>query len=105
MAEFTSDGARLRYDIKSALSLAWDSILSHRLRSFLTLLGVMIGVASVILVGAAIDGMGTYAKTSTEKAFGSQSYILAQVASVGGLTRKQYFDKMKYNRPIQLVDE
>jgi len=105
MAEFTSDGARLRYDIKSALSLAWDSILSHRLRSFLTLLGVMIGVASVILVGAAIDGMGTYAKTSTEKAFGSQSYILAQVAAVGGLTRKQYFDKMKYNRPIQLVDE
>ena len=105
MAEFSSDGARLRYDIKSALSLAWDSILAHRLRSFLTLLGVMIGVASVILVGAAIDGMGTYAKTSTEKAFGSQSYILAQVASVGGLTRKQYFDKMKYNRPIQLVDE
>ena len=105
MAEFTSDGARLRYDLKSALSLAWDSILAHRLRSFLTLLGVMIGVASVILVGAAIDGMGTFAKTSTEKAFGSQSYILAQVASVGGMTRKQFFAKTKYNRQIKLADE
>jgi putative ABC transport system permease protein len=104
MAEFKSDGARLRYELKSALSLAWDSIIAHRLRSFLTLLGVMIGVASVILVGAAIDGLGTYAKTSTEKAFGSQSYILAQVAGAG-MTRKQVFDKLKVNRQLKLEDE
>ncbi len=104
MAEFSSGGARLRYDLKSALSLAWDSIRSHRLRSFLTLLGVMIGVASVILVGSAIDGMGTYAKTSTEKAFGSKSYVLAQIAGAG-LNRKQVFDKLKYNRQLKLEDE
>ena len=33
-----------------------DSIRAHKLRSFLTLLGVIIGVASVIMVGAAIEG-------------------------------------------------
>jgi putative ABC transport system permease protein len=104
MAEFASDGARLRYQLKSALALAWDSILAHRLRSFLTLLGVMIGVASVILVGAAIDGMGTYAKNSTEKAFGSKSYIIAQIAGAN-MTRKQVFEKLKYNRQLKLADE
>jgi putative ABC transport system permease protein len=105
MAEFTSDFARFRYDLRSALSLAWDSILAHKLRSFLTLLGVMIGVASVILVGAAIDGLGTFAKTSTEKAFGSETYIVAQIASVGGMTPKERVEHLKHNRQIRLVDE
>ncbi|MBK5290191.1 MAG: ABC transporter permease, partial [Acidobacteriia bacterium] len=43
------------YIITTALGLAFDSILAHKLRSALTLLGVIIGVASVILVGAAIE--------------------------------------------------
>src|ERR1700752_1548975 len=79
---------QFRYQFFSALALAWDSIRSHKLRSFLTLLGVIIGVASVILVGSAIDGLGIYAQESTAKAFGSESYLVAQVAGTGGLTRK-----------------
>src|SRR5882672_6592006 len=96
---------RFSYEFTSALSLAWDSIHSHKLRSFLTLLGVIIGVASVILVGSAIDGLGLYAEQSTAKAFGSESFMIAQVASVGGMTRKQFFDKIKYNRQIKLQDD
>src|ERR1035438_4841690 len=104
MAEdFTSPGARFRYDLRSATSLALDSIVAHKLRSFLTLLGVMIGVASVILVGAAIDGLGTYADTSVSKAFGSKSFILAQIAGQN-MTRKQVFAKLKYNRQLKLAD-
>ena len=34
----------------TAIGLALDSIRAHKLRSFLTLLGMIIGVASVILV-------------------------------------------------------
>jgi putative ABC transport system permease protein len=104
-AQPSSERARLAYELVSALGLAWDSIRSHKLRSFLTLLGVIIGVASVILVGSAIDGLGVYAQESTAKAFGSESYLIAQVASVGGMTRKQFFDKIKYNREIKLTDD
>jgi hypothetical protein len=49
------------YNFITSFGLAVDSIRAHKLRSFLTLLGVIIGVGSVILVGAAIDGLGTYA--------------------------------------------
>jgi putative ABC transport system permease protein len=105
MAEFSSDGARFRYDLRSAASLALDSIFAHKLRSFLTLLGVMIGVASVILVGAAIDGLGTYAKTTTEKAFGSETFILGQLMSVGNINQKERFEKLKRNHQIKLADE
>ena len=68
--------------LATAGGLAFDSIRAHKLRSFLTLLGVIIGVASVILVGAAIDGLGAYAEKITAKAFGTDSFLIAQVASV-----------------------
>ncbi|HWE00406.1 MAG TPA: ABC transporter permease, partial [Bryobacteraceae bacterium] len=96
---------RAGYQVRSAVSLAWDSIRAHKLRSFLTLLGVIIGVASVILVGSAIDGLGFYAQQSTAKAFGSESFLLAQVAQAGNMTRTQYFEKLKYNKQLRLADE
>ncbi len=92
------------YIITTALGLAFDSILAHKLRSALTLLGVIIGVASVILVGAAIDGMGVYAQESTAKAFGTDSYLVAQIASVGRSTRSERAAKFKRNRRIRPED-
>ncbi|HWB97886.1 MAG TPA: ABC transporter permease, partial [Bryobacteraceae bacterium] len=94
---------RFRYDLSNAFLLAFDSIRTHKLRSFLTLLGVIIGVASVILVGSAISGLGVYAEQSTAKAFGSDSFLIAQVVG-GRLTRKQFLDKLRYNRKIRAID-
>ena len=65
---------------------------------------MIIGVASVILVGSAIDGLGVYAEQSTAKAFGTESYLVAQVASVGNMSRREYFDRLRSNRPIT-IDE
>ncbi|HEY1494915.1 MAG TPA: ABC transporter permease, partial [Candidatus Solibacter sp.] len=81
-----------------------DSIRAHKLRSFLTLLGVIIGVASVIMVGAAIEGLGVYAEQSTAKAFGSESFMVAQIAATGRLSRRDLFDKLKRNKPIRTDD-
>ncbi len=92
------------YDAATAVSLALDSIRAHKLRSFLTLLGVIIGVASVILVGAAIDGLGVYAENVTAKAFGSDSYLVAQIAAVGRLTRRQLADRQRRNKRIRPDD-
>jgi putative ABC transport system permease protein len=92
------------YYLKTAGSLALDSIRAHKLRSFLTLLGVIIGVSSVVLVGAAIDGLGVYAEGITQRAFGSDSYLVAQIASVGRLTRKELVEKQRRNKPIRPED-
>ena len=104
MAQVQSDWARLHYELTTAIALALDSIRSHKLRSFLTLLGVIIGVASVILVGAGIAGLGVYAEQSTAKAFGTQSYLVAQVAQAGNMSRREYFDRLKTNKPITLQE-
>ena len=96
--------SRSRHQFANAFRLATDSILAHKLRSFLTLLGVIIGVASVIMVGAAIEGLGVYAEQSTAKAFGSESFLVAQIAATGRLSRREYFNKIKRNKPIRTVD-
>ncbi len=92
------------YRFSTAVRLASDSINAHKLRSFLTLLGVIIGVASVVLVGAAIEGLGLYAEETTAKAFGTDSYLIAQIASVGRLTRKERAEKLRYNKQIRIDD-
>ena len=105
-SRFVSAGelSRSWQQFQNAFRLAMDSIRAHKLRSFLTLLGVIIGVASVILVGAAIDGLNVYAKDSTSKAFGAESFIVAQIASAGGISRTEYFRRLKHNKPIRDTD-
>jgi putative ABC transport system permease protein len=92
------------YHVATAFFLALDSIRAHKLRSFLTLLGVIIGVASVILVGAAIDGLGVYAEGITAKTFGADSFLVAQIASVGQLTARKRAEKLRYNKRIRPDD-
>ena len=104
MSPTTPERFRSWRQFQSTFRLAMDSIRSHKLRSFLTLLGVIIGVASVILVGAAISGLGVYAEESTAKAFGSESFLVAQIASTGRLSRRELFDKIKRNKPIRTQD-
>ena len=92
------------YKLSTAFELALSSILAHKLRSFLTLLGVIIGVSSVVLVGAAIEGLGNYANQTTSKAFGSESYLIAQIANVGKMTRKERAEKLRVNKEIRPDD-
>ena len=104
MPQTSPEGSRGRDQFQNSLRMAIDSIRSHKLRSFLTLLGVIIGVASVILVGAAIAGLGVYAEQSTSKAFGSESFLVAQIVAQGRMNRREYFDKVKRNKPIRNDD-
>src|SRR5690242_5967209 len=101
MAQSGAGTSRSWHQFQNAFRLAMDSIRAHKLRSFLTLLGVIIGVASVIMVGAAIEGLSVYAEQSTAKAFGSESFMVAQIAATGRISRREYFDKVKRNKPIR----
>jgi putative ABC transport system permease protein len=98
------DSQRLWYSFITASSLALASLRAHKLRTFLTLLGVIIGVGSVVLVGAAIEGLGNYAEETTSKAFGSDSYQVGQLINVGRLSRRERAEKLKYNRRIRPDD-
>ena len=93
-----------RYKLITAIGLAASSLRAHKLRTFLTLLGIIIGVTSVVLVGAAIEGLGNYAEITTSKAFGSETYLIAQIANVGRSTRKERAEKLRVNKQIRGED-
>ncbi len=104
MPQSDAGTTRFRQQFNNAFRLALESIRGHKLRSFLTLLGVIIGVGSVVLVGAAISGLGLYAEQSTAKAFGSESFLVAQIAATGRLSRRELFERIKRNKPIRSDD-
>jgi putative ABC transport system permease protein len=57
LVEDAGASRRLFYAIQECLRSALSAIRSHRLRSFLTMLGIIIGVASVICVIAMVQGL------------------------------------------------
>jgi putative ABC transport system permease protein len=69
-----------------ALKLAFAAILSHKLRSFLTLLGVIFGVATVIVVVSLIEGFNAYVDEKIANigtnAFSVQKFSIEDFSSV-----------------------
>jgi putative ABC transport system permease protein len=59
------------------LRIAIDALRAHKLRSFLTLLGVIIGVASVIAVVSVVQGLNDYV-TAQVMEFGSTSFSVSK---------------------------
>jgi len=74
-----------------------DSIWSHKLRSVLTLLGIIIGVASVVAVGGAIEGLGTYVTDRLSSTFGSNTFTLARIARLD-ITEEEWEKLIKRKR-------
>lgn len=72
-----------------ALKLAISSILGHKLRSFLTLLGVIFGVATVIVVVSLVEGFNSYVDEKIANigtnAFAVQKYSIDDFSSVEAL--------------------
>lgn len=95
---------RFWYTIQTAASLAFSSLRAHKLRTFLTLLGVIIGVGSVVLVGAAIEGLGNYAEQTTSRVLGSESFQIGQLLQRGRISRRERIEKLRYNKPIREED-
>ena len=85
--------------IWEAFVIAVDSIWSHKLRSVLTLIGIIIGVASVIAVGGAIEGLGTYVKDRLQSTFGSNTFILARIARMN-MTEEEWERVSKRNKKL-----
>jgi putative ABC transport system permease protein len=89
--------------IWEAVWLAVDSIWAHKMRSVLTLLGIIIGVASVVTVGGAIEGLGYYVKDRLVSVFGSNSFMLARIARMN-ITYEEWEKLSKRNKRIYADD-
>ena len=85
-----------------AFRIAVDSIWTHKLRSVLTLLGIIIAIASVVAVGGAIGGLGTYMSESMSSMLASNTFLVAQFT--GPMSLEEFDKKLKRNRKISPAD-
>lgn len=86
-----------------ALRLALAAILGHKLRSFLTLLGVIFGVATVIVVVSLVEGFNHYVDEKIAdigtNAFAVRKYSIDDFSSVEALNAAR-----RRNKDIRLED-
>jgi hypothetical protein len=71
-----------------AAKIALQSIFAHKLRAFLTLIGIIIGVASVVVVGASIEGLNTYMVETISRVLGANHFMIAASSTSGRRPRK-----------------
>ncbi|HEX8493515.1 MAG TPA: ABC transporter permease [Pyrinomonadaceae bacterium] len=85
----------LRSDIYENLKMALQTLRSNKLRSFLTVIGVVIGVWTVMAIASIISGIDTAVKKEVES-FGTRSIFIAKFEPgirIGRLSREERMRK------------
>src|ERR1044071_9862090 len=84
--------------------IALQSIFAHKLRAFLTLIGIIIGVASVVLVGASINGLNTCVVDKISKVLGANHFMIDRMASSERLSDEEWDKRDKRNKKLEWSD-
>jgi putative ABC transport system permease protein len=87
-----------------AARIALQSIFAHKLRAFLTLIGIIIGVASVVVVGASISGLNTYVVDKVSKVLGANHFMIARMAFSGQMSDEEFERRNRRNKRLQWDD-
>jgi putative ABC transport system permease protein len=87
-----------------AARIALQSIFAHKLRAFLTLIGIIIGVASVVVVGAAISGLNTYVVDKVAKVLGANHFMIARMAYNGQVSEQEWERRNRRNKRLEWED-
>jgi putative ABC transport system permease protein len=96
---------RYLYSVYSdAGKIALQSILAHKLRAFLTLIGIIIGVAAVVVVGASISGLNTYVTERIGKILGANHFMMARMAYQGRMTDDEFERRNRRNKQLKWDD-
>ncbi|MCD9189385.1 MAG: ABC transporter permease [Pyrinomonadaceae bacterium] len=83
-----------------AFLIALKSILEHKLRAFLTLIGIIIGVAAVVVVGASISGLKTYVMDQVSKVLGANHFMMTRMAATGRMSDEEFERKNRNNKDV-----
>ena len=86
---------------REAFWLALEALRSHKLRSFLTLLGVVIATTTLIVVMSIVNGMNVYIATKIAN-LGTNTFVLHQFKWAQGYD--EFVKAMRRNKPIRVED-
>src|SRR4051812_5846943 len=90
--------------MREAIRQGAFSVRANPLRSALGALAIAVAVATIVIVVTALEGVRLYAETTTARTFGSDTFLIAQVASPGSVPRRQLRDQLARNPPIKRAE-
>ncbi len=88
--------SRQNASFREAAAVALDSLRSSKLRSFLTLLGIILATTTLIAVMAMIHGMDVYI-ANTVSNMGSDGFRIVKIAFLGNFDPKKFLQMQKRN--------
>src|SRR6266852_4539388 len=83
-----------------ATLIALDSLRKNKLRSFLTLLGIILATTTLIIVTALIHGMNLYIAEKVSD-MGADGFRIVRMAWFGPWDPKKFFEMLKRNPEIK----
>ncbi|MGH9357847.1 MAG: ABC transporter permease [Terriglobia bacterium] len=86
---------------REAFGIALGELQSHKLRSFLTLLGVVISTATLIVVMGVVNGLNQYVAEHLAN-MGANTFILSEFR--WAQTYKEHLEARRRNRPIRIEE-
>ena len=86
---------------REAFWMALEELRTHKLRSFLTLLGIVIATTTLIVVMSVVNGMNLYIATKIAN-LGTNTFVLHQFK--WAQPYDEYLKALRRNRPIRLEE-
>ena len=90
-------------EIREGLGISWDAIRSNKMRSALATLGIVIGIVTVTLMGAAINGLDQ-AFTKSISALGADVFYVSQNSWLFNGTYDDWVKDLRRHPPLRLKD-
>ena len=94
-------GAPIWVTAREAFWIAFEALRGHKLRSFLTLLGVVIATATLIVVMSIVNGMNLYIAEHIAN-LGTNTFVLHQFQWAQGFD--SFLNARRRNKPIRMED-
>lgn len=89
----------LWFTAREAFGIALGELRSHKLRSFLTLLGIVISTTTLIVVMAVVNGLNVYVATHVAN-LGTNTFVLSQMRWTH-TSYKDYLEELRHSRRIE----
>jgi len=81
-----------------------SALTAHPMRSLLGALAIAVAVATIVTVVTALDGVRRYAEETTARTFGSDTFVIAQVAGASRVSRRELREQLARNPPVRRTD-
>jgi putative ABC transport system permease protein len=86
--------------LQETLSIALDALRAHKLRTFLTLLGVILAVTTLVAVMSVLNGLNRYVADKVAN-LGANAFVIDRI---GIVTNAQEWNKARKRPPLQMPD-